>query len=565
MNVSLADNQVIAHIPLYNNFTLEFDADIDDPLGQWGEVLSHGIGLPSAWLHPTGNRLWVCHRFRFNLCTPMGLALARRTCLYSRGFPVGAMRRRVRISLSPAGSFELHEEGEDGSLELSSVAFVPHRPSSEGVPIPLYSTSPHGYFTATGRLRELRLTPYVPWPPPPPPPVPATQTLLGDEWHDLLAARTETPVGEVAVGTDWSVSFELWPRATVPQRGLLFTIGHTSSFWLPKVWLRPNSLQVTVCLMATGICAPVKGSVGVGPRKTNATAQCGPTLWTDGVCVYGMRKDKVPRRVRISYSAGQIGIEEDEVLVDQRYASMSAAAFNGTHSVYTAEPWASPVHASPDGYDSPNGYFGSPPDASIRRLIHGTSLHGRPAPPPALAEGGTSPMESDEEQQACGAPKPFTSTFGFFEQRAASAAVGLGASLAVLLVTLLRLPPDMWLPPRVRRLCGYDTRRGYASRRAGRTRFVMWPRSVAGDGPLLARPGDASLQPVQPEASTHDAASATPAGLKAVTCPNATARGTNDGSAVVGGSDGTARSDAPLRFASAARQAPGQKRASAAA
>jgi len=31
VNVSVSANQVFAHVPLYSNFTLEFDADLDDP------------------------------------------------------------------------------------------------------------------------------------------------------------------------------------------------------------------------------------------------------------------------------------------------------------------------------------------------------------------------------------------------------------------------------------------------------------------------------------------------------------------------------------------------------
>ena len=239
MNVSLSTDQVFAHVPLYRSFTLEFDADLDDPQGQWGEVLSHGVGLPTAWVYPEGNRLWVCMHFRFGLCN-YTLAVSRNVCVSSRVFPKGAMQRRVRVSLSPAGSFELHEDyREDGRLELSSVAHVPHRPSSAGVSLPLGTTS--SYIHASGSLRELRLTPYIPYPPPPPPPVPATQALLGDEWHDLRAPREPfLTLGEVVVGTDWTVSFELWPRATVPRRAVLFAIGRGGVFWLPKVYRNPN-------------------------------------------------------------------------------------------------------------------------------------------------------------------------------------------------------------------------------------------------------------------------------------------------------------------------------------
>ena len=184
MNVSLAANPVFAYVPLYRNFTLEFVADLDDPQGQWQEVLSLGDGLavPTAWVYPEGNRLWACIHFRFGICN-FTRALARRTCVNSRAFPNGVMKRRVRISLSPAGSFELHEDyREDGRLELSAVAQVPHRPSSGGASLPLGLT--REYPKASGQLLDLRLTPYIPYPPPPPDlaaPVPVTQTLLGDD------------------------------------------------------------------------------------------------------------------------------------------------------------------------------------------------------------------------------------------------------------------------------------------------------------------------------------------------------------------------------------------------
>ena len=289
--MSLSANQVFAHVPLYSNFTLEFDADLDDPQGRWGEVLSHGTHLPTAWLYPEGNRLWVCMTFRFGLCN-FTLALARRTCLRSRLFPQGAMQRRVRVSLSPAGSFELHEDyREDGRLELSSLAHIPHRPSSGGVSIPLGTTS--SYIHASGRLRELRLTPYIPYPPSPPPPVPATQTLLGDEWHDLRESSRLT-LGEVAVGTDWTISFELWPRATVSQRALLFAIGRGGAFWLPKVWLKPGTLTMRACLSSTGVNVPKE--VGDLPNKWRGDYIGGrakitkwSTIWSDAECVTGRR------------------------------------------------------------------------------------------------------------------------------------------------------------------------------------------------------------------------------------------------------------------------------------
>ena len=469
LNVSLQPNQVIAHVPLYRNFTLDFVADLDDPLELWREVLSHGIGLPVAWLHPKGNRLWICMHFRFGLCN-FTVALSRRTCIYSRAFPEGAMRRRrVRISLSPAGSFELHEDG-----DLSSIAVVPHSPSSEGVLIPLYTTSPFGYYPASGRLSELRLTPYVPSPPPPPPPVPATQTLLGDEWYDLLSARTAT-LGEVAVGTDWCLSFELWPRAAVPQRALVLAIGRGGEFFLPKVWLRPGTLAMTVCLQATG---------GIDPRGSWANSDV--LWWHEGMCVYGSREDAAPRRVLISYAAGLLRLEEDEAVVDQRYASMNTAAFNGTHTVYTAEPWE-------------QTYFGPPPDASVRRLTHAAcaALPTPPAPPAAQIEGGAPPAAPGGEQ-TCAAPKPFHSVFGFFGPSAQTVAIGLGAVLALVLVALLHLPPDLWLSARVWRRCG-------GTRRAGRTRFVLWPRPTA-DSALLAR--DLSLKSAPADPSTHDTTSA---------------------------------------------------------
>ena len=173
VNVSLGYAQVVARVPLYRSFTLEFDADLDVS-EKWGEVLSHGLGLPAVWLYPkSNNRLWVCMLFRQGTCD-YTVGLARRTCIFSRVFPESPLQRRVRISLSPAGSFELHENG-----ELSSVAIVPHPPSSDGVSIPLYATSPYGYEPSSGRLSELRLTPHVLPTPRSPPPVPATQAFPG--------------------------------------------------------------------------------------------------------------------------------------------------------------------------------------------------------------------------------------------------------------------------------------------------------------------------------------------------------------------------------------------------
>ena len=258
VNVSLAANPVFAYVPLYRNFTLEFVADLDDPQGQWQEVLSLGDGLavPTAWVYPEGNRLWACIHFRFGICN-FTRALARRTCVNSRAFPNGVMKRRVRISLSPAGSFELHEDyREDGRLELSAVAQVPHRPSSGGASLPLGLT--REYPKASGQLLDLRLTPYIPYPPPPPDlaaPVPVTQTLLGDEWLDLQQSHSAA-LGEVKVGVDWTVSFEISLRSTVPQRALLFAIGRGGAFWLPKVWLRPGSFKLEVCLSSIGNVVP---------------------------------------------------------------------------------------------------------------------------------------------------------------------------------------------------------------------------------------------------------------------------------------------------------------------
>lgn len=258
VNVSLAANPVFAHVPLYRNFTLEFVADLDDPQGQWKEVLSlgDGLGVPAVWMQEEGNRLWACMHFRFGICN-FTRALARRTCVNSRAFPKGVMKRRVRISLSPEGSFELHEDyRENGRLELSAVARVPHRPSSGGALLPLGQT--REYRKVSGWLRDLRLTPYIPHPPPPPDlvaPVPITQTLLGDEWLDLQQPQSAA-LGEVKVGVDWTVSFEMWLRSTVPQRALLFTIGRGGEFWLPRVWLLPGSFALEACLSSTGDVVP---------------------------------------------------------------------------------------------------------------------------------------------------------------------------------------------------------------------------------------------------------------------------------------------------------------------
>jgi len=258
VNVSLPTT-VFAYFPLYRNFTLEFVADLDDPQGQWREVLSLGDGhsVPTAWVHPGGNRLWACMYFRFGICN-FTRALARRTCVNSRAFPNGVTNRSVRISLSPAGSFELHEDyREDGRLELSAVAQVPHRPSSGGALLPLGQT--REYSKASGRLRDLRFTPYIPYPPPPPDlaaPVAVMQTLLGgDEWLDLQQPQS-APLGEVRVGVDWTVSFEVWLRSTVPQSALLFAIGRGGQFWLPRVWLRPGSFMLEVCLSSVGSVDP---------------------------------------------------------------------------------------------------------------------------------------------------------------------------------------------------------------------------------------------------------------------------------------------------------------------
>ena len=67
------------------------------------------------------------------------------------------------------------------------------------------------------------------------------------------------------MGTDWTISFELWPRSTVPQRALLFAIGRGGAFWLPKVWLKPGSFILSACLSSTGELVPSK----VGSRGGN--------------------------------------------------------------------------------------------------------------------------------------------------------------------------------------------------------------------------------------------------------------------------------------------------------
>ena len=98
------------------------------------------------------------------------------------------------------------------------MAQVPHRPSSGGASLPLGLT--REYPKASGQLLDLRLTPYIPYPPPPPAlaaPVPVTQTLLGDEWLDLQQPHSAA-LGEVKVGVDWTVSFEMSLRSTVPKR-----------------------------------------------------------------------------------------------------------------------------------------------------------------------------------------------------------------------------------------------------------------------------------------------------------------------------------------------------------
>ena len=85
--------------------------------------------------------------------------------------------------------------------------------------------------------------------------MPITQTLLGDEWLDLQQPQSAA-LGEVKVGVDWTVSFEMWLRSTVPQRALLFTIGRGGEFWLPRVWLLPGSFALEACLSSTGDVVP---------------------------------------------------------------------------------------------------------------------------------------------------------------------------------------------------------------------------------------------------------------------------------------------------------------------
>ena len=260
MDVDINPSSVAMRVPVHRNFTLSFDMHLD-LAASWGVVFMHGVGMPQVWLNPYDRRgrLWVCTAFRESLCG-FTQGLARRTCVFSRGFsPVGdavaVVPRQVRISLSPSGSFELFEDG-----TLSSVAVVPHASSSGGDLVPLSTSSQFGYNGASGRLTGLRLTPYVPplGPPPSPPPVPAEQTLLGDEWRDLAAAdQGEVPLGNVTVGTDWCLSFELWPRRPVSRRALVLGVGRDGAFWLPQLYLRPGSLGISACLDSVGIIDPL--------------------------------------------------------------------------------------------------------------------------------------------------------------------------------------------------------------------------------------------------------------------------------------------------------------------
>ena len=260
MDIDINPSSVAMRAPVHRNFTLSFDVHLD-LAASWGAVVMHGVGMPQVWLNPVDRRgrLWVCTVFRESQCG-FTQGLARQTCVYSRGFPpvgdaVAVIHRQVRISLSPSGSFELFEDG-----TLSSVAVVPHAASSGGDLVPLSTGSQFGYNGASGRLTGLRLTPYVPpsGPPPSPPPVPAEQTLIGDEWRDLAAAgQGKVPFGNVTVGTDWCLSFELWPRRPVSRRALVLGVGRDGAFWLPQLYLRAGSLGISACVNSVGVIDPL--------------------------------------------------------------------------------------------------------------------------------------------------------------------------------------------------------------------------------------------------------------------------------------------------------------------